>query len=335
MKDYEKEKTLYRILSGKTILSKFGLDVLTPSLNLLYESEEIYCEYIQKKNVLNQEEIRNFLINNGEVLSKDIGFLKDYPKLIEGFQKELCSNFYTLDVDSIRSFIKQARQKRNQILDDLSKYEGYSLESVASYARSVFLVENTTYKNGKKYKFKKYSPISIISELNNLNISNDDIRELTKKSSWSNTWYTLKGYNIFNGVPSLEQQLLIMWSKIYDNIRESPNCPNEDLILDNDAIDGWLILQKEESLKKAAENTNKLNQNSKINNCQEVFIVAKSKEDIDRINNMNSKNAQRIKEQRIKQVYSQGQVHHHNLVDVRMEVQEQFHKMQMEHIRGK
>jgi hypothetical protein len=335
MKDYEKERILYRILSGKTILSKFGLDVLTPSLNLLYEAEEVYCEYIEKKKVLTQEEIRNFLVSNGEVSIKDIAFLKDSQKVIESLQKELCSNFYTINADSIRSLIKQARDKRDQVLIQLSKYEGYSLESVAGYAKSVFLISNTTYQGNKKYKFKKYSPIQIISELNNINISNTDIRELAKKSSWSNTWYTLKGYNIFDGVPSLEQQLLLMWSKIYDNIRESPSAPNEDLILDDDAIDGWLILQKEESIKKSAENTLKLNKSSKINNCQEVFIVAKTKEEADRIQNMNSKTALRIKEQRIKQIYEKGRVDHHNLIDVRMDVQEQFHKMQMEHIRGK
>lgn len=335
MKDYEKEKILYRILSGKTILTKFGLDVLTPSLNLLYEAEEVYCEYIEKKKVLTQEEIRDFLVSNNEVSIKDINFLKDSTKVIENLQKELCSNFYTLNAASIRSLIKQARDKRDSILIQLSKYEGYSLESVAGYAKSVFLISNTTYKGNKKYNFRKYSPVQVISELNNINISNTDIREVAKKSSWSNTWYSLKGYNIFESFPSIEQQLLLMWSKIYDNIRESPTAPNEDLILDNDAIDGWLILQKEESLKKNSENTTKLNKNSKINNCQEIFIIAETKEEADRIQNMNSKTALRIKEQRLKQIYEKGKVDHHNFIDVRMDVQEQFHKIQMEHIRGK
>jgi len=335
MKDHEKEKILYRILSGKTILSKLGLDVHTPSLNLLYEAEEIYCEYLEKKKVLTQEEIRSFLMNNGEVLIKDIGFLKDFQKLIENLQKELCARFNTIDADPVRSLIRQAREKQNQVLNHLAKYEGYSLESVAGYARSVYLISHTTYQGKKKYKFKNYSPLQIISELNNINISNTDIRELAKKSSWSNTWYTLKGYNIFKGVPSLEQQLLLMWSKIYDNIRESHDAPIEDLILDNDAIDGWLILQKEASLKKAVENTSKLNVNSKINNCQEVFIVAETKEQADRIQKMNSKTALRVQEQRLKQIYEKGKVDHHNFIDVRMDVQEQFHKMQMEHIRGK
>ncbi|HQW46407.1 MAG TPA: hypothetical protein PLZ98_04990 [Chitinophagaceae bacterium] len=167
------------------------------------------------------------------------------------------------------------------------------------------------------------------------NISNDDIRDLAKKSSWCNTWYTIKGVNVFNGVPSIEQQLLLMWSKIYDNIRDTPDGPSEELILDNDAIDGWLIIQREESDKKKAENTSKLKINSKINNAQEVFIVAKTKEEADRIQGMNSLNASRIQKQRLEQISSQGDVHHHNLTDVRMDIREQFHKMNVEHIRGK
>jgi len=335
MKDYEKEKFLYRILSGKTILSKLGLDVITPSLDLLYESEEIYCEYYNKKGLMNQDDMRSFLINSGNIEISDINFLKDYNKVVEALQKDLCSNFGTHNADPIRSLIKQARTKRSEILNKLSKYEGYCLESVANYAKSIFLINNTTYKGKKKYNFKRHSIISIISELNNLNISNDDIRDLAKKSSWCNTWYTIKGVNVFNGVPSIEQQLLLMWSKIYDNIRDTPDGPSEELILDNDAIDGWLIIQREESDKKKAENTSKLKINSKINNAQEVFIVAKTKEEADRIQGMNSLNASRIQKQRLEQISSQGDVHHHNLTDVRMDIREQFHKMNVEHIRGK
>lgn len=335
MKDYEKDKYLYRILSGKTIISKFGLDVITPSLNLLYESEEIYCDYYNKKGLMNQDEMRSFLVDSRIIDFSDLDYLKSFQKVLESLQKDLCSNFGTHNADPIRSLIKQARVKRDEILLKLSKYEGYCLESVANYAKSIFLISNTTYKNNKKYNFKKYSIISIVSELNNLNISNEEIRNLAKKSSWCNTWYTIRGADIFKGVPSIEQQLLLMWSKIYDNIKDSPDCPSEELILDNDAIDGWLILQKEEYNKKKIENTSKLKVNSKINNSQEVFIIAKTKEEADRIQKMNSVNASRIQKQRIDQINSQGEIHHHNLLDVRRDVQEQFHRMQVEQIRGK
>lgn len=336
MKDYEKEKYLYRILSGKTILSNLGLDVLTPSLDLLYESEEIYCNFYKKSGILTQEDIRSLLVQNNIISISDVSFLKDFQKVVESLQKDLCREFDTINADPIRSLIKQARNKREKILSVLAKHEGYSIENVANYAKSVFLISNTTYnKDGTKYNFSKYSPVSIISEINNLIISNDEIRDLAKQSSWSNIWYGIKGNNIFNGIPSLEQQLLIMWSKIYDNIRESPDSPSEKLILDNDAIDGWLILKKEESEKKKLENNSKINLSSKINNCEEVFIIAQNKEEADRIQKMNSKNASRIQKERVKQIYEKGSVHHHNLIDVRRNVQEQFHRMQMEHIRGK
>ena len=65
-----------------------------------------------------------------------------------------------------------------------------------------------------------------------------------------------------------------MWSSLYDNIQESPDCPSNEVINDDDMLDGWMIIQKrnreQAKLQKDAEN--KFG-NKKISNADEVFIV--------------------------------------------------------------
>lgn len=337
MLSHELERILYRILSGKTLLKNLDVEVRSPSLDLLYEAEEIYCELYDKKGTLTREELKEKLILNDIISREDINFLKEFNKVLENLQKELFTHFVSLNADPIRSLIKQLRAKQDKILLELSKYESYSKEGMASYAKSIFLIKNTTYRNGNMYNFSDKLPISILSELNKCSISNEIIRLLSRKSSWTNTWYSLRDSTIFSNIPTLEQQLLIMWSKIYDNIRESSEAPDEDIINDDDALDGWLLIQKEEHKKKKAEDNQnkKINSfSSKIKNSDEVFIIAKNKEEVDRIHQMNDSQAQRIKKERLDQIYSKGSVDHHNFLDVRRDIQTQFHKMQMDHIKN-
>lgn len=335
MEDYQKEKILYRILSGRTMIKELRLDVRAPSLDLLYESEEIYSEYYEKSGVLSKEELRQILLGNGIISKEDYDYLNKFKDILESLQKELCANFENEQANSIRKLINQARDRYLKINLDLSKYETYSKEGLASYAKSIFLIRNTTYKNNKLYDFSDKQPIRVLEFINQKTISNIDIREIAKSSSWSNIWFSFKNLYIFEKFPSTEQQLLVMWSKLYDNIRESEEKPSEELIMDNDAIDGWLIINREKSDKKSKENKSKMKFNSKIANSEEVFVMARSKEDIDRVNKMNSVHAERIKKQRLQQIYEAGNIDQHNLMDVRMDIQEKFHKMQVDKVRNK
>lgn len=336
MKDYEKEKYLYRILSGKTMLKELRLDVLAPSLDLLYESEEIYSEYYEKKGLMSKEELHDYLLNEGIIDLNDITYIKEFKGFLEKLQVELCSNFGDeIKADQWRKMIKDARNKYNLIVTKISEYDSYSKEGLATYSKSIFLIRNTTYRNGKPYDFIDRQPVIVLDALNKTIISSDEIRDLAKNSSWMNTWFALKGQNIFNNFPTLEQQILIMWSKIYDNVRESMEFPGEDLLLDNDALDGWLIIQNRKTKEKQQKERSKLSTNSKIANADEVFIMAKNKEEADRINRLNSHHANKIKQQRLKQIQEKGQVHHHNFVDVRQDIQAEYHKLQMDRLKGK
>lgn len=81
---------------------------------------------------------------------------------------------------------------------------------------------------------------------------------------------------------------------MYDSIAESPESPSDEIILDDDMLDGWLIIQRRErelrTKQKAAED---VISNEKIANSDEVFIVAKSEEDIQKLNHLTTQRQSR------------------------------------------
>ena len=321
MQGHLQETNIYRILCGKTILNinKSRLEVITPSLDLIYESCILYKEYFEKTKIISKDELREYLINKGIISRKELDFLSKCTKIIEDFQKDLYTHFdNTSTFNALKSYINKTRLEESNIYWKLSKYETYTKEGLANYAKSLFLIRNTVYSNNKKYKFKTIKPERILNELNLINIGPKEIRDLSKNGQWMNMWYALKDYNLFpEGIGiSIEKQLLLMWSKIYDNIRESTECPKEEIVNDNDAIDGWLLIQKEN---KKVEKTDK-QYNSKLGNAQDIFIIAKNKEEIDRINNMNSQYSKQLRDSRLNQIYQHGLISHGKLADVKQDL---------------
>jgi hypothetical protein len=75
-----------------------------------------------------------------------------------------------------------------------------------------------------------------------------------------------------------------MYTKIY----EHPECPNEDVIEDDDALDGWMLEQQKKNAKEKTEKgvDNLIGKYGK--NAQEVFLMPKDEKEFDQINELNS-----------------------------------------------
>jgi len=105
---------------------------------------------------------------------------------------------------------------------------------------------------------------------------------------------------------------------------KSTECPPDEIIADNHAIDGWFIEQHEERKKRQKEkNTEERFGRFNGNNDQEIFLMANEKGDIQDIYNMNDAQSKHIIETRNKVISEAGTVEHANLPDVQMNMQMQ------------
>jgi hypothetical protein len=148
-----------------------------------------------------------------------------------------------------------------------------------------------------------------------------------------------KDSSIF-GKPSIElskdQRTLCQFSMMYDNVYESSESPDEDVIKDDDCLDGWFIVQRREYEKnKNKRQMEKLLKNSKISNSDEIFLMAKDAHTANKINDMNDVISKGIIKSRDHQIKEKGTLKFTELSDVRQDIATQSHQKALSQMRGK
>jgi hypothetical protein len=124
---------------------------------------------------------------------------------------------------------------------------------------------------------------------------------------------------------------------MYDSIYENPDRPTEDVIEDDDMLDGWIILQRKNAEKdrKQREADSILGKKGVSNNRPnmdggEIFIFAESGDDAGRVKDLNDINAHRISKMRAEALASKGSLEEHELPDVQLELRQQAMKQASE-----
>ncbi len=330
----DREFFLMRILSGRLIF-KDGIEIRTPSVDLLYTSFEIYKEYYEKamnEDIIDDTGSFDYLVSLGkwnEEQQKNLD--KVLPGHIEWWKEELYKARLNLGrQETIRKGLLVAKKEYERLNNIRHSYDHVTCAGIANYAKLQYLVQQCTYKRKKRYNWTDYSLYVLMLHYQDNIISEDYIREISHNSPWHTIWAIgTKTGGVF-GKPSiklsLDQQRLAMWSMMYDNIRESPNPPSEDVINDDDMLDGWFSLER----KNRGETQQSLG--SKIDSADEIYIPVAEPDStlkppeyyIDaarKIDNMNSSFNKNLKKQRFKAIEKAGGVlTEQNLPDVKQDL---------------
>ena len=114
---------------------------------------------------------------------------------------------------------------------------------------------------------------------------------------------------------------------MYDNIYESPDAPSEDVINDDDLLDGWTILQKKKREREKAQAELEAKMGDKAQGAGEIFLMAGSKNDAERIETMNDVNATMTKKERLHTIRkSDGPVNQQDLPDEKLKIRSQLNQ---------
>jgi hypothetical protein len=191
-------------------------------------------------------------------------------------------------------------------------YDFVTCEGLATYSRWNWIIENCTFfENGKPFDWNVCGISTMLQKHRDATLSDIDIRELSRSDSWRNTWSAGKKEGSIFGKSatelSLEQQSLCLWSSLYDSVYDSPEAPADEIVNDDDLLDGWLIHQRRKSdrEKKKQKVEGVLGKNA---NAGEVFVMATNREDALEVEDLNDDVAAMIKrEKRIaKEKYSES-----------------------------
>lgn len=336
MKQHEREFLISLIRSGNTIVKKDDIRLIIKPLSVdqSIEACEIYNEAYEQAyidGIMSQEEMDDWMKENGLWNNSDEEKIEGIKKDLEKLKIEIYNARNNIKLkEQIRLYIRAGEKQLSQSIFKKHTYYQNTKEGFASAEKIAWCIKHSTFYNNELYNFDQLSLQYIIEEWQSSFLTDTQVRDLARNEPWKSLWIIKDSsqLKLFNNPDNLElthnQKNIIVWSQMYDNIQESLDCPPKDVIDDDDMLDGWFIVQgkkrEQEKLKQEMENSTK---NDKIKNASEVFMMASSKHDANRIDSMNDIHSANIKKQRNAFINQRGEVAQHNLPDERLKLQMQ------------
>lgn len=332
------ERTLYRIISGRTAIFVDGLSfcIFEPSAELIAESYnyyDIYLEEAYSSGCLVEEEYDQFLFENDVWSKAHDAVLKQKKDDLENLKVLAYENYFReKDLKRIKREIRFTERSINKILTDKSKYDFMKCDYVAESARLNWLLTKTTYINNSLID-DSYDLSKISNAYFDKSIDSIKIRDVAKSDTWRSMWFNnkLHGGQLFDRAPidySRDQITLCSYTSMYDNVYEHYERPEDSIIDDHDCLDGWFIVQRRnnESTRKKAKVISK---NPKIANAKEQFVFANNQDEANVIYNMNDSFTRSTLQQRFESIQGKEKVKDIDFADVQQDLMIQQNNMSM------
>lgn len=332
MKYDEREFFIYRIIRGYIDYPVFNkkLKIYLPKGDMLIPANEIYREYLEKaayEGALTDKEAILMLCDQGLWDEDKEEQYKVIPDHIEEFQLTLYESTFSKQRRSqMRKYLQAARDKYKELFQTRHSLDHMTISGIANFAKWLYLIGNATYECDQLYDWSDISVIQALNFFQEVRLEDTQLRELAKTEPWSSKWSAAKAVNfsVFTFPFTEEQEKLINWSAMYDNIRESPESPSFAEMQDDDYLDGWLVSQKRkrEKDKNRQQSMDKVSDN--VANKDEIFIVADNEQDAQKIDDLNDLSGSIIKARRFKYLEKHGEAKVAQLPDMKQKIREEI-----------
>ena len=309
-----------------------SLYILEPNQSLYFDSIEIYNDAYNDaymKNVFLEDEVNDLLLDSGLWTPFDDKMAEDLKKEIDDIKVQAYHSFFNKkQLSNIKMRLRIKELEYAKLSMQKHQYDKYTCENVANLARWNWLIENSTYykDTNELYDWKHINISNMVSYYEDNSITPSEFREIARTDPWRSTWAIGKKTGSIFSNPASEytkdQVALSSYSMMYDNVYESPEQPDEGIINDDDCLDGWFIDQRRKMEKTKVEKDieSKLT-NSKIANSNEVFMVAQSDQEANRVNSVNPPHVEQLKKQRMAVIQEKGNVTDKDFADVKMDIE--------------
>jgi hypothetical protein len=335
MNDADIELLLYRIFSGKLYFfyKNDKYELRSPSIDVRYEAQLLYQNILNDEKYnewLREDNLERILIMLGLWTSDTSTILKSLNKRIDDIKVSLFQQRLLKEkTKENRKNLEQCNKQISSILQKKQEMFSHTLEGYASSIKNEYIICNTLYKDNAKVfdhdiqnNQNSYTLFNnLVNEINNYVIDTKQFKELARNSIWRMYWNCNKQI-IFSGAAAdwtFDQRTLVSISKMYDSVYEHPECPDDDVISDDDMLDGWMILERRKvESKKKQQKIDDLN--PKLQKAQEVFLMASNSEEKQDVLSLNSEESLRKLQQRSAYLDKEGTATDIQLPDVQMDI---------------
>jgi len=303
--------------------SKGNFIIKSPDKHIKYEANFVFLEELKEacfQDLFTPEEIVGFMFYHGLWDHDKETELLTLPEEIEDLKIEIYKNFHG-KTTSLRRDLARKKNRLEVLNQEKHRYDHYTTTGYATYSKSHFILENTVYYRDVKYDFSEVSDYTFLSFINENMIAETEMRAIARSEPWSSVFEMRKNGILFSEETD-DQKRLVIYNSMYNSIRESSNAPSEDIIADDDALDGWMIKQKRESQAEKERNFfESRTKNKKILSAQEVFMPASSIEEARKIERLNSSEAMINKNRRMSAADKKGSIGITDMPDIMDKVQ--------------
>jgi hypothetical protein len=347
MNYHEREFFVSRIRTGKTFVSigKDTVCVMPPSIEDGYRAalayKESYAQSIEEE-LITEREMQEWMRMEEMWTTDDDIQEKKLAEDLESMKVEAYQNRQDKKtLKGIKRSVFQCVKSIEGLVRKKASYVENTCEGLALIAKAEALIELCTHKDGLIYDFEKLTVSQVHNEYNRQLCTEQQTRELARSEPWKSLW-TMKelSTNLFAEFTnprdmSVDQKNLVIWSRIYDNVQESMECPPSEVIKDDIVLDGWFIVQRRERDKQAVDKDfDSGPTNEKIKNSQEVIMIARDQEHAKSINDMNDAHVKQVKRDR-SEVLKRGDANQHDFPDEKLRLANMARDQMKEHFRRK
>ena len=345
MDSNERELYVSRIMAGKIGIKIDGKThfIGVPDPYDKYIAQEVF--FASKRDagfygVFTEEDIQDVMIEKELWTQEEEEKLESLPKRLENLKVALYESMMKEKIfKATRKTLNNEKKAYKDLVVKKTSFNNFTQTGVANTLKLQYLLYTSIINKKGEYKYdgdnfweEEHKKIeNIFKTYLAAQIDEEIIRELARTEPWRSYWGAAKTEgSVFGKSASelnAEQRSLINWSKFYDSIHEHMEAPTDEVIQDDDLLDGWLILQnrKREREKLEKEVDKKIGKNK---GAQEVYVMADSQEHADKIHSLNNPMARSIVKRREKQMDSAGKkgVHEQDLSDAKQRMKNQAYQ---------
>lgn len=296
--------------------------------DLVYTSayeNNIYSDFIV------MEDIDNLLIETNIISRDHKKILTKMEKSLDNQKISLYKSYYdTLQRNKIKQKIKNTREDIDKFYQEQHSLDYLTLEHYCDNIKNEFIITHSLYHyDSDRLVFNFDTPIafnlfnSIMAIVSQNVIDVSTYKAVARSDYWRNYWNNNKTNILDEPVKewSEEQKSLINISCMYDKIQEHPESPKDDIVADDDALDGWMLLQRQENEKQKKEKGVDNMLSGKIKDSSEVFLMAGNREQAQDIFALNSEQGLQTIQQKMSMVASSdGPIRDAQLPDVKARI---------------
>ena len=338
MNVYEREFFVSKIRSGFYHIKDGNtkIRVMPPTPEDEFLANEKFMEVMEEfenSDVMTQAEMEAWMRENGLWSDKDDLEIKKSNDVIESTKLKMYEERHMANIVPMgKKTLELVNLGLKKLYSRKDEYFNNTREGIAFQDKALFLFERCCYLGNERFDFGGIDSSTHYYTWAAQILDETKIRELARNDPWRHYWMLKEEGHLFakhqDRDLSPDQKNIIIWSKMYDNVYESMETPPDDVIEDDDLLDGWFIYQRrkseEEKVKSEFEDRA---QNSSIGNAQEVFFVARNQQDVDNINKLNTRTALKNKQDRIDTVKRQGKASDLDFRDKKIEIRNQANEM--------